>query len=116
LVIDDEPSISMIVRRLLSEHDVVCETDGRAALSRLANGETFDVIFCDMMMPTMSGVDVYEAVSSVNPAQGSKIVFLTGGACSPKISEFLANVQNPVVDKPFVAERLRAVIAELVSG
>jgi CheY-like chemotaxis protein len=80
------------------------------------SGETFDVIFCDMMMPNMSGVDVYEAVHSANPAQASKVVFLTGGASSPKASEFLARVENPVVDKPFFVDKLRAVIARVVGS
>jgi PAS domain S-box-containing protein len=113
LVLDDEPAVAKVIVRLLSDHDVSVETDGRAALSRIAKGEKFDVIFCDLMMPELTGADVYDSIHSADPGLAAKMVFLTGGAFSPRISEFLRHVPNRVLDKPFSAEKLRAAIAAL---
>jgi two-component system, cell cycle sensor histidine kinase and response regulator CckA len=112
LVVDDEPAVAQAIARTLRGHDVITETDPRVALARIAAGEQFDVFFCDVMMPGMTGVDVYEALSPVNPQLASKIVFLTGGTFSPRTTEFLERVGNLVVTKPFRPAALRELVAE----
>jgi CheY-like chemotaxis protein len=52
LLIDDEQVILRALSRQLSDrHDVVCMLDAGMALAALANGESFDLILCDMQMP-----------------------------------------------------------------
>lgn len=114
LVVDDELAVSRIIERLLSEHEVVVEVEGRRAVSRIMNGESFDAILCDMMMPALGGEEVYEAVRSANPAQAAKMVFMTGGTVSARASSFLDNSANPVLNKPFALDKLRAVIGTLL--
>jgi two-component system cell cycle sensor histidine kinase/response regulator CckA len=116
LVIDDELTISKVIVRLLPEHDVSFETDASAAVARIRSGESFDVILCDLMMPLLSGADVYAAVRAANPALAFRLVFLTGGAFTPQITEFLQRVDNKVVHKPFGAGELRAAIAALTQN
>ena len=65
------------------------------------------------MMPTMSGMDVYESIRSANPELASKMVFMTGGAFSPRAAEFLEHVPNAVLQKPFTAQEIRQRVAEL---
>jgi CheY-like chemotaxis protein len=103
------------VRVLSDQHDVVTETDAAVALARIARGETFDVIFCDLMMPNMGGVDVHAALFANRPDLARRLVFLTGGAFSQRTEEFLETVANPVVAKPFTVEGLRALVADYVS-
>jgi CheY-like chemotaxis protein len=111
LVIDDEPTIQRVVQRMLSrEHEVVTLSDAQEALSRLLGGEHFDVIFCDLMMPQMTGIDLYLELARVLPAQIARIVFLTGGAFTPQARAFLDEVPNPRIEKPFKLEHLRAVV------
>jgi PAS domain S-box-containing protein len=114
LVLDDEAVVANAVRRVLREHDVVVETDGRAACARLERGERFDVIFCDLMMPNMSGAEVFEAIRTKDPAMAERMVFLTGGAFSPRATEFLESVANLTVAKPFRAETLRGIVRDYV--
>lgn len=116
LVLDDELAVSRIIERLLSEHEVVVETDGHGALSRIESGESFDAILCDMMMPALGGDEVYAALRQANPAQAAKMVFMTGGTISPRAGTFLDNIQNPVLTKPFALDKLRAVIGTLLTA
>lgn len=111
LVIDDEEAVCRTLKRLLEgRHDVTTNTDPAAALGRIAAGETFDVIFCDVMMPTMSGVDFYEAIQRVRPHLASRIVFLTGGAFSERTTRFLQGAAIRVLLKPFSMQALNAII------
>jgi PAS domain S-box-containing protein len=115
LVIDDEATIGTAVRRMLgTEHDVVSVTSGAAALERFHTGERFDVVLCDLMMPQITGMDVFTELVRQWPDQAARVVFLTGGAFTPRAREFLEKVQNRALDKPFEAQHLRMVVNELV--
>jgi signal transduction histidine kinase/CheY-like chemotaxis protein len=115
LVVDDEPAVASATARVLSrEHVVLTEHTAHGALQRLAGGERFDVVFCDLMMPQMSGMELYDAVASLDPAQAARVVFLSGGAFTASAREFLERVPNPRMDKPFDSEALRAVARGMV--
>ena len=116
LVIDDEPAVAKVILRFLGGLRVSVETDARVALARLASGEVFDVVLCDLMMPELTGADVYAAVHAANPRLASRIVFLTGGTFSRELTQFLDQVPNAVIDKPFTADQVRAAIAALLDG
>jgi CheY-like chemotaxis protein len=110
LVVDDEKSLGVAIRRSLRDYNVVVTESGPEALARLANGERFDVIFCDLMMPGMTGMDVHAEILRVAPDQAERMVFLTGGAITTRARDFVATVPNPVIDKPFEVKLLREMI------
>lgn len=115
LVIDDEPAVARSIERILSaRHEVVVETDPRAALARIAGGQTFDVIVCDLMMPGFTGQDVYEALAAAQPALARRVVFVTGGSLSPARQRFLDGLGNVVLAKPFSVESVRAAVANML--
>ena len=115
LVVDDEIAIGKAIRRILvTDHDVTLESDARAALERLTR-ETFDVVFCDLMMPNMSGMDFFDALASRSPDQAARIVFLTGGAFSRRSEEFLRESQNVCLPKPFSREAVSAVVRNMIA-
>ena len=101
LVIDDEPLIARILQRALSRHQVIVANQARDALARIEQGETFDVILCDLMMPDVSGIDVHEYLTREHPAIARRLVFMTGGAFTAKAKSFLSGVTNERIDKPF---------------
>ncbi len=113
LVVDDEVPLGGIIRRMLSpEHEVLAVTSAREALDLLAQGERFDVILCDLMMPDVTGMDFHSVVSRRDPALAGCFVFMTGGAFSPRAREFLDGGARLVIEKPFDATALKAVIRE----
>jgi PAS domain S-box-containing protein len=111
LVIDDEAAVGRSLRLLLApENDVVAVTSGRDALSRLEAGERFDAILCDLMMPDISGIELYNRLARVAPDQQDRIIFMTGGAFTQQARDFLAKIDRPHLDKPFTEGQLRRAI------
>jgi len=115
LVIDDEQTIGTAVRRVLSrEHDVVITTGAQEARARLATGDRFDVIVCDLMMPNVTGVEFFEQLVRDDPGHAERVIFLTGGAFTTSTRTFLENVKNLWIEKPFDASQLRALVNDRV--
>jgi signal transduction histidine kinase len=114
LCVDDEVAVGRSLSALLAgEHEVVPVTRARDALARIQGGEHFDVILCDLMMPELSGIELYAQI----PAnERDRIVFMTGGAFTPQAREFLANTDRPRLDKPFTEQQLRDAIERVRSA
>ena len=111
LVIDNEPLVGAAVARVLGgESDVVVETSAESAFELIAAGEQFDVILCDLMMQTMSGMDFYAAVLRATPDAAGKIVFLSGGVFTPHAKAFLRSVSARCLEKPVDTAELRALV------
>jgi CheY-like chemotaxis protein len=107
LVIDDDADVARIlIRALEPEHEVEAETDPERALVRLRAGEDFDVVFCDVVMPTLDGLSVHDATGTLRPAQAERFVFLTGAGRSGSAS--IASVGRLVIEKPFDLDAVRA--------
>ncbi|MBI5066894.1 MAG: response regulator [Deltaproteobacteria bacterium] len=108
LLVDDDPLVARsVVRALGGAHDVVATHSGAEALARLDAGERFDAVLCDVMMPEMTGAQLYARVEARDPQLARRFVFLTGGAFTEEAMEFLQRVAGPCLDKPFDAEQLR---------
>jgi two-component system, cell cycle sensor histidine kinase and response regulator CckA len=116
LVVDDEEAIGNAVRRVLVDHEVVPVADARAALRALREGKAFDVILCDIMMPDVTGVELFEAVRSKDPAQAARFVFLTGGTFTESTQEFLEKSERPKVFKPFSAADIRRAVSLVLAA
>jgi CheY-like chemotaxis protein/anti-sigma regulatory factor (Ser/Thr protein kinase) len=110
LVIDDEPLVRRTMKALLAdEHDVEDAGDGESALAMIRDGR-YDVILCDLMMPGVTGRDVYERVRAQWPRLAGRMVFVTGGAFIPTLASFLESVDNLKLRKPFTSEEALAIV------
>jgi two-component system, NtrC family, sensor kinase len=117
LVVDDEPLILKVVAQILGiEHDVTCEPSSKAALERFRNGERFDVVLCDLMMPYLTGIDLYDALLEIDPRQARSVLFLTGGAFTPRAQAFLDRVQSATIEKPFNQATLNRRVREFFAS
>jgi two-component system, cell cycle sensor histidine kinase and response regulator CckA len=112
LVVDDDPLVRKGLRRVLSDHDITLAESGRDARSLLRVDASFDLIVCDLIMPEMSGMDLYHELSRTMPELLERIVFTTGGAFTPAARAFLDQVPNRRMHKPFDTERLRTLADE----
>jgi PAS domain S-box-containing protein len=112
LLIDDDPLVRRAMAELLTEeHDVDDVGDGESALAMIAE-TVYDVIVCDLMMPGVTGRDIYERVLAQSPSLAARIVFVTGGAFVPTLARFLDSVQNLKLRKPFDRERVLAIVQQ----
>jgi two-component system, cell cycle sensor histidine kinase and response regulator CckA len=117
LIIDDDAAVGAALKLVLSdEHEVRFDTSARHALKRLREGERYDVILCDLMMPELSGMDFHRELASVDAELAQQVIFLTGGAFTLSAREFLDCVPNPHLSKPFNWTQLRALIARQLTA
>ena len=115
LVVDDEPVVAKALARLIGKaHEVVIETSAQQALTRIEGGERFDAVFCDVMMPKMTGMALHGAVERLAPEQAARMVFVTGGAFTAEARQFLAGMQHRRLDKPFDRKAVIGMLGELL--
>ncbi len=114
LVIDDEPFVANALGRLLRSRGFKTDvaTDGRAGLAKLLAGD-YQAVVCDLMMPDFSGVDLYHELAATAPDRLRRLVFLSGGAFTPRAEEFVQEAKRPVLSKPWKVEALVAAIEEI---
>jgi CheY-like chemotaxis protein/anti-sigma regulatory factor (Ser/Thr protein kinase) len=115
LLIDDEDMMLNAVSRVLDGHEVVVMKDARSALSRLENDDRFDIVLCDLMMPNMTGMDFYEELLRRRPDIAHRVVFMTGGAMTPKTQDFLDTVPNRRIQKPFSGSDLQGMVQRILA-
>ncbi|MBI5518011.1 MAG: response regulator [Deltaproteobacteria bacterium] len=114
LVVDDEAAVRHALEQLLrGTHHVETAEHGRAVLVRMEAGERFDALLVDLMMPEMGGIELFEALATAAPEQRERVVFLTGGAFTPRAREFLVSVTNRCLEKPFGMAALQGVLDAL---
>lgn len=109
LVVDDEPAVLKAMTRLLRFHEVTAVEGGQQALKAI-DAHDYDAIVCDITMPEVDGLAVYEHVKRHKPEMLERIIFCSGGIASQRVRDFFANCQNPRVDKPVSASILMQII------
>jgi CheY-like chemotaxis protein len=115
LVVDDDAAAARVLVRVLSgDHDVVDVRSGRDALGKLTAGERFDVVFCDLMMPEMTGMELHGELCGLGLDVVDRMVFMTGGAFTAGARAFLERLSTPWVEKPFDTQSIRALARRLV--
>jgi CheY-like chemotaxis protein len=112
LVVDDKPYILASIRRALRHYNVVVAEGGLQALSLLKDDGNFDLVVCDLVMADASGMDVHRWVATHRPDLSDRLIYMTAGAFTEEVRDFLATVHNPVLHKPFDTKTLRWIIAQ----
>jgi PAS domain S-box-containing protein len=117
LVIDDEPLVATAIRRALQpEHQVTCVKTVREGMALVERGEGFDAILCDLILPEVTGMDFYDDLLRTRPDLARRVIFMSGGAFTPKAIEFVASVSNRCLEKPFSAQTLRGAVQQTLAG
>jgi CheY-like chemotaxis protein len=113
LFVDDERIVGIAFQRALSrEHDVIVIDDAAEALARLRAGEAYDVIFCDLNMPTMTGVDLFETIERSFPNLAGRVVVVTGDETDSRARNLVETQRAPVLEKPLDMQQVRSHVAK----
>jgi PAS domain S-box-containing protein len=116
LVIDDDPGVASALQAMLeANHEVTSVASAREGLRLLLGDLRFDVVFCDLVMPEISGIDLYCALELNRPETLPRIVFMTGGVFTPDAERFLSGLPNPRIEKPFSLARVEQLLAQAVN-
>jgi len=110
LVVDDDPLVARSVALILSAYSVDIVNSGADALARIAEEWHYDVILCDVMMPSMTGPQMLEELFATAPTAAARVVFMTGCVLMPELQSVLDRFANPCLEKPLDIEGLRALV------
>jgi signal transduction histidine kinase/ActR/RegA family two-component response regulator len=112
LVVDDEERVRELLRDILESegHRVTLAASGHEAVSLLGRGH-FDAVFTDIGMPGMSGWELAHAVRQLAPRLPLAVV--TGWGEAVGSAEQHAAQVDWIVPKPFNADRIIAIAAEI---
>ena len=113
LIIDDDTYLARALQKYLENHTVHLAADGAEGLKALRRG-LYDVILCDITMPNVTGVDVYNVVRRDLPSVLGKMVFMTGALYSDSIQHFARTCPVPIVEKPFDLPWMRELVGRYV--
>ena len=117
LITDDEPHVVELVRVTLEDERVrvIEASDGATALA-LADQLEPELIFLDVNLPDLSGIEVCRRLRRQPRLAGSSIVMLTAAAQQKDISRGLAAGATQYLTKPFSPVRLLSLVEELLPG
>jgi signal transduction histidine kinase len=114
LIVEAEGAMGRTLPRVLSHHRVHTVGSAREALALIRDGHAVDVILCDLMMPDMTGMDFHDELASSHPNLVQRIVFVSGGAFTPRARDFLSSTTNRHLDKPIDAASLRRLVDDMM--
>jgi CheY-like chemotaxis protein len=106
LIVEDDDDIRDTVRDILHRHgfQVICATNGRAALDLLMVVERPSVILLDLMMPIMGGEEFIEVLENNCQLRSIPIVICT--ASGPPLTALAFGNGHLRLDKPFTEKAL----------
>lgn len=112
LLLDDDVILADTLKELLQAHNFLVTTarNGVEGLREIMEMD-FDVILCDMLMPTMPGDMFYLAVQKVKPHLCKRFLFITGHGDDPRTNAFLRTADGLAVFKPVPADELVQMIS-----
>jgi CheY-like chemotaxis protein len=114
LVVDDMPSNLDIMQLLLKPYGLKVDTadDGHGAVEKAKNGNTYNIVFMDHMMPEMDGIEAAKKMRELGYTQ--PIVALTGNAEAGQSELFMANGFDAFISKPIDVRQLDSVLLKFV--
>ncbi len=115
LIVDDDLLVARTLARQLSGHAVEVVGNGREALALLeTHGHAFDLVLCDLMMPDLTGMDVFEGVERRWPDLADRFVFISGGGVNERSRQFIERHAARLVTKPIDNRQLMRLLSERV--
>lgn len=113
LVVDDEPFNREILAEVLDDpaYRISVAEDGGQAWDRLtADGESFDLVLLDRMMPGMDGLEVLRRMKDTPRLRDLPVIMQTAAASPDQVREGIAAGAYYYLTKPFELETLLTIV------
>lgn len=114
LVVDDEPHMCKILRRILESegYKVITSLDGETAI-RITEEKKPDVILLDIMMPGIDGIEVFRRIREMLPA--TRVIYFTAKAELDKFKlKELRSSADAFIAKPAASKRILSTISSVL--
>ena len=116
LMVEDDPAVRQVSRAMLEHlgYDVVEAADGREALERFDADGDFAILILDVVMPGLSGVDVFQRVRAACPDQ--PVLFVTGHDATERLRDLESDDRVELLRKPYTRLELGTKLSGLLQG
>lgn len=113
LIVDDDPNIREVISVLLSSegYDVDAAENGRVAIEKVNEGNTYDIVCLDIMMPDMDGIEV---CTRIRQKSNVPVLFLTAKSQDKDKVEAYSTGGDDFLVKPFSQTELLMKIKSLI--
>ena len=113
LIVDDNVSLCKTLTYILMRkgHTVTTAKDGLEAIEKVKESP-FDIIFMDIKMPLMNGVETYKRIKKIRPT--SVVIMMTAYSVDELIQEALKEGAYGILYKPFNIEKVLTIIKTAV--
>jgi len=113
LVVEDEPAICAVCRRVLSKEgfEVDIAANGRVAQD-VIEGKQYDLCLIDIRTPKMNGIELYQWLQKKYPQLAGRVLFTTGSVMGGDTTTFVEQSGRPFLPKPFTPGELRTTLQE----
>ena len=114
LIVDDVETNIYVARGLLVQYGLTIDSaeSGFAAIEKIRDGNEYDIIFMDHMMPKMDGIEATKIIRGMGYKR--PIVALTANAVTGQMEIFLKNGFDEFISKPIDIRRLNFVLNKLI--
>jgi len=114
LVVDDVETNIYVAQGLMAQYELMIDSadSGFAAIEKIKNGNTYDIIFMDHMMPKMDGIETTKLIR--NMGYERPIVALTANAVAGQSEIFLSSGFDDFLSKPIDLRQLNTVLNKLI--
>ena len=115
LVVDDNKINLKVAERLLREYNLTIEVaqSGSECIDKILDGKKYDLIFMDIMMPKMSGVETLENLKNI-VGFNMPVVALTADVISGMEEKYISKGFDDCLAKPIVEEELYYLLKRFV--
>jgi CheY-like chemotaxis protein len=116
LIVDDDRLLAETLRVMIGDRaEVQVITNGPQAAALLEGGAHFDAVICDLGMPGVDGIALYERLRLRGSPLAGRFLLVTGGAFTDSASSFLERAPIPYLEKPFDSQQLGTVLAPFLA-
>ena len=111
LIVDDDTDISGVLADVLVlSHRIVIASNAAEAIELIREGDRFDIILSDVMMPQLDGMQLYRQLVELAPDQAQRMAFMSSGGYPTEALDH----DRPCLDKPFDLTQLRTLIDDIL--
>lgn len=115
LFVDDEQFLLNAYRRAFGRvFDVRTAQGGDAALALLEADHDIQVVVCDLAMPRVGGIEVYEWIRKHRPSLIKRFVAVIGGQPDARQRAFIADTGTRSISKPFEIKAVSELLSRLM--
>ena len=118
LVVDDSEIIRGVVRKSVNMSglavDVIFEAGNGVEALKTLESEWIDIVFADLNMPEMNGMELVQKMSADNLLESIPVVVVSSEHSQARINELMEQGIKAYIKKPFRPENFRDVVLEVL--